>query len=639
MRRLILCVLISTGFVVTVAGQTATRTFRPDDLFQIRRIGATTWSADGNHVAIEFTKPGRWVALVPTADMNVLDIKTRTLRRVSSASTAYLGFFNPVWAPDGQRLAFLSVNATADVGLWLWNVGTAAATRVAGIDVRADLVDRPLAWADATRLAIIAWDGAASRSGSFYLPLLRGPNAANAWKRAVDGREAAVAVMSSGGARPETAHTRLVILDAATRSQRTLARGRINRLAVSPDGCCVSFSRTNAATVSSLFDLAARAADVDEVYVAASRGAAIETIDVRTGASVNPAPATAPRPTAKPVAPATPPRPNARRIAVSPSRDAELYVANDEEGSRLWITGGGGHQLSSVQEIWQANDWMQQVQFGRAQAIEYKAANGASLTAWVLLPPGYKTGTRVPVITVAYPGRVYGSSEPSGLSPFSADPDHPQFFARLGYAVLLPSVPTDPADPSAMESLTAGVLPAVDALIAAGIADPDRIAVAGHSGAGFATLGLITETTRFRSAIASAGYSNLVSLYGTFYGHYRYGDSGRPEVAQVLRMLQLERGFMGMAGPPWTQPDRYRRNSPLLRADRVETPLMLIHGDLDEIPVQQAEEFFTALLRRDKRAELVRYAGEGHNILDRANVLDMWARIEAWLTETMAPRR
>lgn len=64
---------------------------------------------------------------------------------------------------------------------------------------------------------------------------------------------------------------------------------------------------------------------------------------------------------------------------------------------------------------------------------------------------------------------------------------------------------------------------------------------------------------------------------------------------------------------------------------------MLMHGDVDYIPVQQAEEFFTALCRLDKRAKLVRYAGEWHTITARTNVLDLWRRLDDWLRETMPP--
>jgi dipeptidyl aminopeptidase/acylaminoacyl peptidase len=102
-------------------------------------------------------------------------------------------------------------------------------------------------------------------------------------------------------------------------------------------------------------------------------------------------------------------------------------------------------------------------------------------------------------------------------------------------------------------------------------------------------------------------------------------------------MLQFERGYFGAGAPPWEQPERYRINSPLWSASSVRTPLLLVHGDQDYIPIQQAEEFFTALYRQDKRVQLARYAGEWHTISARGNVLDLWRRFEAWLRETMPP--
>jgi dipeptidyl aminopeptidase/acylaminoacyl peptidase len=65
---------------------------------------------------------------------------------------------------------------------------------------------------------------------------------------------------------------------------------------------------------------------------------------------------------------------------------------------------------------------------------------------------------------------------------------------------------------------------------------------------------------------------------------------------------------------------------------------MLIHGDSDFVPVQEPEEFFTALYRQDKRALFVRYAGEWHTISNRDSVLDMWKRIADWLAETNPAR-
>jgi dipeptidyl aminopeptidase/acylaminoacyl peptidase len=131
----------------------------------------------------------------------------------------------------------------------------------------------------------------------------------------------------------------------------------------------------------------------------------------------------------------------------------------------------------------------------------------------------------------------------------------------------------------------------------------------------------------------------MQSLYGTFYGQYRYGDSGRPEAAQILRMLQMEKGFGGMNGPPWQEAERYRENSAINFAHKVETPVLLIQGEIDFVPIQQSEEFFTALYRQDKRVKFLRYTGEAHTINNRANVLHMWQQIEQWLTETMVPKK
>ncbi|NOT08229.1 MAG: S9 family peptidase [Gemmatimonadales bacterium] len=287
--------------------------------------------------------------------------------------------------------------------------------------------------------------------------------------------------------------------------------------------------------------------------------------------------------------------------------------------------------------VWRANAWVRGVEAGRAEAIHYVSEDGQALTGWFLYPPGYVAGRPIPVVTVVYPSTVYGARAPGSLAVLNEDFEHPQLLAALGYGVVLPSMPEPgkPLQAGALDSLRSGVLPLLDTLIARGIADSSRIALLGQSAGGYATLGLVTQTSRFRSAIASASYGNLESLYGTFYGQYRYGDSGVPQRAVLLRMLQFERGYYGAGAPPWEAPERYRRNSPITRVADVRTPVMLIHGDADFVPVQQAEEFFTALYRQDKKVRLVRYAGEGHTISARANVLDMWRRIEEWLRETM----
>lgn len=123
MTPAVLIVVIFLNFDLAAKG---TRLFRPDDMFQVRRIGATVWSGDGRYATIEFSKPSRWLDGVPTNDISLLDISTRSLRQLSPRSTAYLGFFNAAWSPDSKRVAFVSVDRNAVTRVWVWTVGTPA---------------------------------------------------------------------------------------------------------------------------------------------------------------------------------------------------------------------------------------------------------------------------------------------------------------------------------------------------------------------------------------------------------------------------------------------------------------------------------------------------------------------------------
>jgi dipeptidyl aminopeptidase/acylaminoacyl peptidase len=330
------------------------------------------------------------------------------------------------------------------------------------------------------------------------------------------------------------------------------------------------------------------------------------------------------------------PHADARLRGLSPKGAAAMYFANTSNGSHLWLIRPNETAIDSAR-LWSGNRWVAEIRRGQARRITYSALDGTVVQGWVLLPPGHTDGTRVPLVVRVYPGTMWDSRSPFLLP--STDYLEPELYAALGYAVLLPSMPA-PAGSIAdipVEGLPNGVLPAIDTLIRLGIVDSNRMAVVGLSGGGYATLGLITQTNRFRAAIAVASYSNLISFYGTFYGQYRYGDSGHPQHAQVLRIMQMERGFQGMGGPPWGDLQRYVRSSPLFYAEKVDTPVMLVHGDMDFIPIQQAEEFFTALYRQDKRVRFVRYHGEGHGPASKPAVLDFWTKMESWLREMFGP--
>jgi dipeptidyl aminopeptidase/acylaminoacyl peptidase len=180
-----------------------------------------------------------------------------------------------------------------------------------------------------------------------------------------------------------------------------------------------------------------------------------------------------------------------------------------------------------------------------------------------------------------------------------------------------------------MLHLADGVDGAVARAIDLGIADSTRLCLLGHSYGGYSVYGLLTDTHRYKAAVAINGLSDLVSLYGTFDPRYSRTE---PNYSATIGPWYLEHYQGDMGVPPWVDPQRYIRNSPIFSADRVSTPLLILHGDLDYLGTQD-EEFFTALYRLGRRAEYVRYLGESHLLASPANILDMWRRILAWFDD------
>jgi dipeptidyl aminopeptidase/acylaminoacyl peptidase len=163
----------------------------------------------------------------------------------------------------------------------------------------------------------------------------------------------------------------------------------------------------------------------------------------------------------------------------------------------------------------------------------------------------------------------------------------------------------------------------------AGRFDPDRVALWGHSYGGYTVMAAIGQTDRFRAAVAIAGFSDMTAMWSTLPVEHRVA----PEEGSWSNFNtgNTESGQNRMGAPPWTDPARYARNSPLLAADRIHTPLLLLHGDQDLIPLSGSEAMFSALYRQDKDAMLVTYFGEGHILSSPGNVRDAYQRAFAFL--------
>lgn len=319
-------------------------------------------------------------------------------------------------------------------------------------------------------------------------------------------------------------------------------------------------------------------------------------------------------------------------LQFTPEHDTAVHGAFDRTGAALWISRPSFEQHRAIVET---NTWLRDVAEGEIERVDYRGATGEELTGWLILPIDHEPGRRHPLITAVYPGSVFGGQTPPPmLSIVGEHAYNPQLLAARGYAVLYPSMPLgpegEPGDPSL--DMANGLGPAVDAAIEMGFADPDRLGLIGHSYGGYGTYALITQTQRFRAAVALAGIAELVSLYGQLDARFRY----EPDAHEYLQQYLSETGQLRMGAPPWKDTERYIRNSPLFAAGDVQTPLLIIQGDMDYVPLQQGEQFFSALYRQGKRARFVRYWGEGHVFQSPANIQDMWRETFAWFDEFLS---
>lgn len=304
------------------------------------------------------------------------------------------------------------------------------------------------------------------------------------------------------------------------------------------------------------------------------------------------------------------------------SRDRKqiAFVSQDAQHPEdIWIASADFKDRRRLTHI---NPQIENLNFGKSRIVDWRGIDGQPLHGALLLPAGYEEGKRYPLVVNVYGGS-YRSNGVYRFGLSGGGVENLQILATRGYAVLLPDTPLRPGSP--MHDLLKTVIPGVDRVIDLGIADPDRLGVMGHSYGGYSTLSLIVQTTRFKAAVDSAGPANLISAYGEM---DKSGSSGTIGWAET--------GQGGMVGTPWQFRDRYIENSPIFFLDRVETPLLIVQGELDRtVPPTQAEEVFVGLRRLGKKVTYAKYAGEEHweGTWSPANVEDYWNRVIGWFDE------
>ncbi len=237
----------------------------------------------------------------------------------------------------------------------------------------------------------------------------------------------------------------------------------------------------------------------------------------------------------------------------------------------------------------------------RQEKIDWKGADGTRVEGILIYPLGYRPGTRYPLVV-----ELHGGPIDSDKFSFWTWVDYPQVLAAKGYVVLRPNYRGSSGYGNAFLRDMVGhyfhnapldVVAGVDALVKQGLADPDRLAVAGFSAGGHLANRLITMTDRFKAAASAASAADWLSLYGeTDERAWRTAWFG---------------------GTPWQKNapiDVYWKESPLKDVANVKTPTVFLSGENDtRVPMSQQVQMYRALKANGVATRLWVAPREGHN--------------------------
>ena len=271
-------------------------------------------------------------------------------------------------------------------------------------------------------------------------------------------------------------------------------------------------------------------------------------------------------------------------VASTPDRPAEVRT--------LALEGGRGHALTAI-----ATPYLEGHAVGRSERFRIRRG-GQAIDCWLLHPPDFDARRRYPLVLEIHGG-------PNAFRGTGFNALH-QVLAGAGNLVL--SV-NPRGSTSYGGEFTAAVfedwggedaldlLAAVDTASRRRYVDADRLGVHGYSYGGYMSAWLVGHDHRFRAAAVGAPVTNLVSMYG------------QTDIAASF-------GERQWGGLPYDNLQHYLERSPLTYAEHIETPVLLLHGDADiRVPISQSEELFTALKRRGKTVEFVRFPGCSHLFL------------------------
>jgi len=285
-------------------------------------------------------------------------------------------------------------------------------------------------------------------------------------------------------------------------------------------------------------------------------------------------------------------------------------------------------KFSYEKKLTDANPQQADYLWGSVEMVHWTSADGIELDGLLYKPENFDPDTSYPMIVYFYEKYSNGLHRHYTPRPSRSTVNF-TFYTSNGYLVFVPDIVYKTGYPgqSAYNSIVSGTLK----LMEKPWVDGEHIGIQGQSWGGYQVAYLVTQTNMFTAAMAGAPVSNMTSAYGGI----RWGSG-------MSRMFQYEGSQSRLGGTLWEKPWRYIENSPVFFADKVETPLLMMHNDKDgAVPWYQGIEYFVALRRLNKPVWMLTYNDAPHNLKRRADCKDLSIRMlqffDYYLKDAPAP--
>jgi dipeptidyl aminopeptidase/acylaminoacyl peptidase len=301
------------------------------------------------------------------------------------------------------------------------------------------------------------------------------------------------------------------------------------------------------------------------------------------------------------------------RISTSKTNNIAFIRSSFSQPPEVWAG-----SLMDLKRITHLNDRLKPL-WGKAESVEWKN-DGFDVQGWLLYPTDYDPAKKYPLIVYVHGGPSSAVLPRWPGAGFGAAP-----FSALGYFVLMPNPRGSYGEGEKFTQANRkdfgygdlhDILAGVDTVTKKFSVDPEKVGLTGWSYGGFMTMFAVTQTNRFRAAVAGAGIANWQSYYG--------------ENSIDQWMIP----FFGAS--VYDDPGVYAKSSAINFIKRVKTPTLVVVGDRDgECPAPQSFEFWHALRDQHVPTQLVVYPNEGHGFVDPAHRRDVLERALAWFQQYM----